>query len=355
MTLKLLRLLTASLCLALLLAGGGARGGEPIGVRVPTVVAGSTSAGAALEFDAVLQPLHEATVTAQIGANVLALRAKAGDTVRRAQPLVRLDDREVRANSARSEAAVAQAQAELRNTQQALERNRELRKSGFISQAALDGADNQYRGAQAALGQSQAARAQAAVALGFAEIGAPFDGVVLATHVQSGDLALPGRALLTLYEPGRLRAVVQLPASRVAALEGAGDVKVVLPDGRALVPLTRELLPAADPVSQTVEWRLNLPDTAPATARPGQTVRVLVHGAPASAGTARLSLPAAAILRRGELTAVYVALAQGFALRAVRVGPLAGDTVEVLAGLGAGERVALDPVRAGLQGAVAQP
>lgn len=355
MTLKLLRLLTASLCLALLLAGGGARGGEPIGVRVPTVVAGSTSAGAALEFDAVLQPLHEATVTAQIGANVLALRVKAGDTVRRAQPLVRLDDREVRANSARSEAAVAQAQAELRNTQQALERNRELRKSGFISQAALDGADNQYRGAQAALGQSQAARAQAAVALGFAEIGAPFDGVVLATHVQSGDLALPGRALLTLYEPGRLRAVVQLPASRVAALEGAGDVKVVLPDGRALVPLTRELLPAADPVSQTVEWRLNLPDTAPATARPGQTVRVLVHGAPASAGTARLSLPAAAILRRGELTAVYVALAQGFALRAVRVGPLAGDTVEVLAGLGAGERVALDPVRAGLQGAVAQP
>ena len=351
----LLRLLTASLCLALLLAGGGARGGEPIGVRVPTVVAGSTSAGAALEFDAVLQPLHEATVTAQIGANVLALRVKAGDTVRRAQPLVRLDDREVRANSARSEAAVAQAQAELRNTQQALERNRELRKSGFISQAALDGADNQYRGAQAALGQSQAARAQAAVALGFAEIGAPFDGVVLATHVQSGDLALPGRALLTLYEPGRLRAVVQLPASRVAALEGAGDVKVVLPDGRALVPLTRELLPAADPVSQTVEWRLNLPDTAPATARPGQTVRVLVHGAPASAGTARLSLPAAAILRRGELTAVYVALAQGFALRAVRVGPLAGDTVEVLAGLGAGERVALDPVRAGLQGAVAQP
>jgi hypothetical protein len=59
------------------------------------------------------------------------------------------------------------------------------------------------------------------------------------------------------------------------------------------------------------------------------------------------------VLRRGELTAVYVALPQGFALRAVRIGPVAGDTVDVLAGLRAGERVALDPVRAGLQGAVA--
>ena len=59
------------------------------------------------------------------------------------------------------------------------------------------------------------------------------------------------------------------------------------------------------------------------------------------------------MLRRGELTAVYVALAQGFALRAVRVGPATGGMVDVLSGLAAGERVALDPVRAGLQGATA--
>ena len=75
----------------------------------------------------------------------------------------------------------------------------------------------------------------------------------------------------------------------------------------------------------------------------------------AGTGTAdRLSLPTRAILHRGELTAVYVAAANGFILRAVRTGPTGGDTVDVLTGLRAGERVALDPVRAGLPGAIAQ-
>lgn len=168
--------------------------------------------------------------------------------------------------------------------------------------------------------------------------------------MEAGDLALPGRALVTLYEPGRMRAVVQVPASRATAVAAARDISVQLPDGRVLKPTARELLPAADPVSQTVEWRLDLPAEANNT-RPGQTLRVLASGAPVAGAAARPSLPAEAVLRRGELTAVYVATPQGFVLRAVRVGPAAAGRVEVLAGLAAGERVAVDPVRAGLQGA----
>jgi RND family efflux transporter MFP subunit len=262
----------------------------------------------------------------------------------------------MRANTARGDAAVVQAQAELRNAQQVLARNQELRKDGFISQAAVDASDNQFKAVQAAVGQAQAARTQAAVAQGFAEVVAPFDGVVLATHVETGDLALPGRALLTLYEPGRLRAIVQVPASRVALLGDGTDIQVHMPDGRSVVPASREMLPTTDPVSQTVEWRLNLPAASTQAARPGQTVQVLARS-PANAAVAasaeRLSVPARAVLRRGEITGVYVATPQGFALRAVRVGPAMGDTVEVLAGVASGERIALDPVRAGLLGATA--
>ena len=70
----------------------------------------------------------------------------------------------------------------------------------------------------------------------------------------------------------------------------------------------------------------------------------------------RTVVPAAAVLRRGELTAVYVAGDKGFVLRAVRLGADHGaDGVEVLAGLSAGDRVALDPVKAGLAGAVRRP
>jgi hypothetical protein len=84
-------------------------------------------------------------------------------------------------------------------------------------------------------------------------------------------------------------------------------------------------------------------------------VRVRATGSAAAAGAGmRLSVPREAVLRRGELTAVYVASGKGFILRAVRVGPVLADSVEVLAGLRAGERIARDPVRAGMSGAIAQ-
>ena len=344
-----------SIAAGLMLAASAVGAADAVAVRVPTTVVGNTVVQAAMQFDAVLQPVRQATVTAQVGGNVVALRVKAGDTVKRGQPLVRLDDREVRANTARSDAAVVQAEAELRNARQVLERNRALKKEGFISQAAIDSADNQMQAAQAAVRQAQAARSQATVAQGFADLVAPFDAVVLATHVETGDLALPGRALVTLYEPGRMRAVAQVSASRVAMATAASEVQVVLADGQSITPSAREMLPTADPVTQTVEWRLALPATG-ALLRPGQTARVVARAGAVAAPTAvsaRLSLPVQAVLHRGELTAVYVALPQGFALRAVRVGQAVGGLVDVLSGLSAGERVALDPVRAGLQGATA--
>lgn len=342
---------TAAVLLAAALPAAGA---QP-GIAVPTVAAAPAAAGVVIDYDAVLEPVRQATVTAQVGGNVLALHVKAGDRVKRGQPLLRIDDREMRAAVSQGDAAVAQAQAQARNAEVALNRSRDLLRSGFVSQAAVDSAETQHQAAQAGLRQAQAARLQSSVSRGHAELSAPFDAVVLETHVEAGDLALPGRALVTLYEPGRLRAVVQVPASRAAAAAAARELRVTLPDGRSFVPVDREMLPSADPVSQTVEWRLALPPEA-ATARPGQTARVLASGAPAATASKRPSIPAQAVLRRGELTAVYVALDDAFALRAVRIAPAAGGQVEVLAGLADGEKVALDPVRAGLQGArPAQP
>jgi RND family efflux transporter MFP subunit len=340
---------------ALLLAGiaaGGNTGADGLGVTVPVAAVGRGGSTGAIEFDAVLQAVRQATVTAQVGGNVLALRVKAGDSVKRGQALVRLDDRDQQAGLLRSDAAVAQADAELRLATTALNRNRELLQSGFVSRAAVDSSQTQVQAAEAGLKQARAARAQAGLAQGHSEPGAPFDALVLATHVESGDLALPGRPLATLYEPGRLRAVVNLPLSQAAIAATATRLKVLLPEGRALVPVATELLPSADPVSQTVEWRLALPGEA-ASARPGQMVRVLADGIVVPADATRLTVPQQAVLRRGELTAVYVATPQGFALRAVRLGSPADAQVEVLAGLSAGEKVALDPVRAGLRGATA--
>ena len=318
---------------------------------VPTAVVAAVSGGGVYQLDGSLQPLRQSTVAAQVGGNVIQLAVKAGDAVRAGQLLVRIDDRDSQAGLARSNAGVAQADAELNNARLQAERTRELRNQGFVSQAALDVAATQFKAAQAGLQQAQAGRTQAALARGFTTLTAPFDAIVLATHVDAGDLATPGRPLLTLYAPGQMRAVVQVPASRAAQVGAAQTVEVQLPDGRWVTPSKRTDLPAADPVSQTVEWRLDLSPALSAGLLPGASVRVRFTGTPATApaGVSRLAVPATAVLRRGELTAVYALQGDRFVLKAVRLGADRGaEGIEVLAGLKAGERVALDPVRAGL-------
>jgi len=110
-------------------------------------------------------------------------------------------------------------------------------------------------------------------------------------------------------------------------------------------------LPAADPRTHTVRVRVDLPANVEGLV-PGMFARVHFTTGEGS----RIALPASAILRRGELTGVYVAGGKGgFSLRQIRAGEaLADGSVEVLAGLAGGEEVALDPVQAGLAARAAQ-
>ena len=346
--------------LAALLVGATAHAATPI--SVPTLEVGARASAAGFEIDGTLQARQQATLAAQASGRVLALTVKAGDRVKAGQTLLRIDERELQAGVAGGDASVAQAQAALTQAQQQMTRTRDLRQQGFVSSAALDTAQAQLLAAQAALQQAQAGRSQATLARGHALLTAPFDGVVLATLIEAGELAAPGRPVLTLYAPGQMRAVLQVPASRAAAVRGATGVEVQLPSGSWVSPAARTELPGTDPVSQTIEWRLDLSPAASAGQTPGRSVRVRFtgladaaasasQGSPSTAIAQRLSLPESAVLRRGELTAVYVAQDQRFVLRAVRLGSPRGSDVEVLAGLKAGERVALDPVRAGLTGA----
>lgn len=328
------------------------------GTAVPLVTLQATGGAAVLELEALLEPQLQATVAAQVPGTLRTLAVQAGDKVQAGQLLARIDERELAAGLASGDAAVAQAQAALLQARQHAQRTRDLQAQGFISTAALDTAQAQLQAAQAAVAAAQAGRQQAAVARGFAEVRAPFAGLVRATHAELGDLAAPGKPLLTVYAPDKLRAVVQVPLSKALAARSAARLEVLLPDGQALKPARSTELPAADAGSQTQTWRLDLDAAAVArhALQPGTPVRVrFADPAPAATpaqGAPRLLVPAAAVLRRGELTAVYVAQGERFVLRAVRTGAAQGDSVPVLAGLRAGERIAAQAVAAGLAGAV---
>ena len=316
---------------------------------LPTFTVGLKQSGASTFLDGVVQPVKQSTVSAQASGRIASFVVKAGDKVKAGQLLATIDDREASVGQQRSQAQVDQADADLRNAKANFDRTKDLQAKGFISQAALDTADAQLKSAKAQRDQASAAIRQSSLAQGFTRVTAPFDGWVLQTDAQAGDLAVPGKPLLVIYAPLPLRVVVQVPASRATLVGQAANVQVqageALPDAW-ITPSATSVIPSSDPVSQTTEWRLELPAAQSAGLVPGMQVRVK-FSAPAAANRSLLAVPEQAIVRRGELTAVYVKNGDVFALRAVRLGQkLGADGTEVLAGLKAGDVVALDTVRA---------
>ena len=292
-----------------------------------------------------IEAVRQATLGAQVAGRIVELGVKAGDTVRAGQVLVRIDARTADAAVAASRSQIAEAEANLANAQRIHERNRALLAQKFVSQAAVDQSEATYKAAQAQVAAVRANAGSASAAQSFTVIVAPYAGVVGATHAELGDMATPGRPLLTVFDPRELRAVAAVPQATLAKLKLDGSARVDVPAlGRTLTPVRATVIPLADNRSHTTRVRLDLP--AADGLLPGQFVRVRF-----ATGTARMiAVPETALLRRGEVTAVYVLDSAGRAqLRQVRTGERVGDgEVEILAGLAGGERIAANPVAAGM-------
>jgi RND family efflux transporter MFP subunit len=225
------------------------------------------------------------------------------------------------------------------------ERSRQLFAQKFISQAALDQAQADYLAAEAQTAAALANAGQSATSRSFTTIAAPYDGVVASTGVEVGDMATPGRPLLTVFDPRALRVTATVPQAVLAKADLGAPVRIHVPaQGRDLAATKVTVIPVADTRTHTTQVRLDLPPTPGLL--PGQFARASLVTGHARA----LTVPASAILRRSEVTAVYVLDANGHAqLRQVRIGETVDEDVELLAGVRAGERVAVDPVRAGIE------
>ncbi|MBA4093354.1 MAG: efflux RND transporter periplasmic adaptor subunit [Candidatus Accumulibacter sp.] len=314
----------------------------PLAVRaqaLPTVVVQPHPVDLTFPAEALVEAVNQATVAAQVSGRVVEVRVDAGQTVRKGELLMRIDAREA------AEAA-AGATAQLVNARANYERLKNLRAQNFISAAALDKAKADFEAAQAASGQ-------AGVGLGHATVTAPIAGVVAQRQTELGEMAAPGKPLLTLYDPAGLRVTASVPQYMLPRMRGVTRAKVEFPElGRWVDATSVALLPVADAATHVSQVRVGLPADAGANLLPGSFARVHFVIGRAS----KFTVPKTAVLRRGEVAAVYVQGADGrLALRQLRLGEEFGGEIEVLAGLAAGERVALDPVKAGIALKAAAP
>ncbi|MBS1160110.1 MAG: Secretion protein HlyD [Proteobacteria bacterium] len=281
--------------------------------------------------ESLVEAVQQTTVGAQIAGRVLEVKADAGQTVKKGQLLMRIDGRE-------AEEAARAAEAQYANAKVTYERTKSLVAQKFMSSAALDKA-------KADLDSAAANRSAAGASQSHAAIVSPMNGVVARRLTELGDMATPGKPLFLIYEPGSLRVTASVPQYRLAEMRGVKTARVEFPElGKWVEATAVTLLPTADASTHVSQVRVSLPALPEAT--PGMFARV--HFVVGQA--AKLTVPAAAVLRRGEVAAVYVQLPDGrLSLRQLRLGDLVGQgEIEVLAGLVAGDKVVTDPVKAGI-------
>ena len=347
---KRLTLLTLTV-LAGLCVQGAAHAAEPVAFKV---IAVESSAGqVAGSLDGVVEAVRQTTLSTQVAGAVVALHVKAGDKVRAGQELLRIDARAAQQGVVGSTAQVEAAQSQLVVAGQELERQKQLLQKQYISQAAFDRAQAQWDAAKAQVKALQAQTQVAQTQSGFFIVNAPYAGVVSDVSVTLGDMAMPGRALVTMHDPSALRVSASVPQALLASVSAQPKaIRYELPGVAAYAtPQTHQqvqVLPAVDPVTHTGQIRLSLPAGIEGLA-PGLFARVWLPGVTTGqAGAERFNLPSSAVVRRAEMTGVYVINAQGKpSLRQVRLGQTSGDRVEVLSGLRKNDKVAAEPQLAG--------
>ena len=319
------------LVLAATLAGCGKPHGEaksnpvpaaPVEVRV--AVAKAESAALVEPVVGTVRPKLQATVSPKISGRILELAVVPGQKVTAGQLVAKLEAGELEASRNRASAALDQANREL-------DRQRGLMASKATAQALLDQAEAAQRMAAASLKEIETTLAEATVK-------APFAGTVTRKLADTGDLGVPGKGIVVIEDPTRLRFEVPVPESLAGALALGQTIPVAIDVLEARINGTvGEIEPSADSASRTFLVRLDLPPTP--GLRAGLFGRALLPRGQASS----LLAPAAAVVRRGQMEVAFGVDSGKATLHLVRTAAALDGRRVILSGLADGTQVILDP------------
>lgn len=310
----------------------------PLAVEVQ-VVASSSFAGWA-RYAAALAAERETVLQSRLTAPILAMPVRSGDRVERGDLIVRLDDAELRAEVARLQAAGQGIEAELALAQRLLERRRNLFAVAAVAAEQVDEAQARFEALGAARRENRQAIRAATSRLGYAQLHAPFAGVVGRLFALPGDLAAPGRALVELIDPLQLKVEFTVPQRDLARVAQGQRAHVRVP--------ARDL--AFDGQVDRLHPRLEVPgrgaqaeivlSTATPDLLPGMTAEVHLL---TEYRDEAVVIPVTALQRRSQDAHVFLFEEGTARRRVVTPGPEDQGRVVIEAGLAAGERLILTP------------
>ena len=279
---------------------------------------------------------RNATLRAELTAQVTAVLVEPGSPVGAGQVLVRLDATGVRDQYLSAQSSVRSAETSAELSKSDLARDQRLAEAGALSQRQLEVTRRAALQADAMLADAKARFATAELNLRRTEIRAPFRGIVASRPARVGDMVQTGTAIATVVDPGSLRLEAQVPVDQLATIKLGTPVLFTVSgyEGREFRGTVTRMSPAVDPVTRQVPIVVRLPNNE------GRLVSGLfAQGRVATTSRAGVTVPTAAVDQRGLRPLVYRIKAGRLERVEVTLGfedPVAERT-EVLTGIAGGD------------------
>ncbi|MBF0390232.1 MAG: efflux RND transporter periplasmic adaptor subunit [Desulfamplus sp.] len=311
-----------------------------------------------------VKPRSETMIESQVSAQVQKVRVQPGDRVKKGDLLITLDDRQAssrrdgataalnaaRAGREQSMQGVAAAEAAHKEAklqydrvsgyykaQAATKQELEMAESGYIqAKAALKRTKDALSAAESGIKQAMGLLSETNVSLEFSKITAPTDGEVIKTMVEPGDLAMPGKPLISLRTETGFRIEAHVREGLISKVRVGMKLKAEITTLKAIYDAeVEEIIPYADPATRTFLVKAALSSKDVHGIYPGMYGKLLISEATQEV----VMLPKKAIIMAGQLELVMVKTGQDWQMRYIKTGKQLGDLVEVLSGLKGDETV----------------
>ncbi|MFQ5718567.1 MAG: efflux RND transporter periplasmic adaptor subunit [Acidobacteriota bacterium] len=306
-------------------AGGPSAGKEPdtlAAVPVQTAEVTQQSIANYIETNGTLEAEYEIDIVARTTGPVVELAAEEGDRVHEGDLLARLDDKELRTQ-------LEVTRVDLHEARLAFERARNLQKNALISSESFDQSESALEAAQAQFDGST-------VQLGYTEIRAPFDGLIVRRYVDFAQHVATGDALFRLSDFTPLLCPIQVPERELRRLHAQQPAHLTVEafPGESFSASVLRISPIVEAATGTIKVTLEV--VSKNRLRPGMFARVFLE---TDRRDDALVIPRSALSLDSISDTVYVATSGVAERRDVELGYSEGDLVEVVDGLAEGEQV----------------
>jgi len=279
-----------------------------------------------------------ATISTRMMGLINKIHVKPGDIVSQGQLLVSIGSDDIVAKRSQIEAMISEAEAAAANAQRDYERFKVLHGQNSVSDKELENVTLQNTSMKAKVQMAHQQLKEVNAMLDYANIRAPFSGIVTQKMMDAGSMANPGMPILMMEQTGDLQVVASVPENHIHAVKvGDSAVVEIKSMSKTIDAKVTELSPSAFRSGGQYSLKLSINTSNDDSIRPGMFVNILLDNDLNS--DSKILVEKASIVNRDQLTGVYVVDNNKASLRWVRLGKTVDDKVEVLSGINNSDKI----------------